>query len=341
VRFIHALLRTRRAAAALAVAGLLGGGGLLVAGGAPASAGPLTVTLSATDDFGQPASTVWTGEGVKFTATASGNIGADRLNIVDLTLNAQLITCAAGQNPCTGPAASIANAAPGANVFEALLRAPGGQVVATWDISVVWQVFPVTLQAQPTALPVGQAATLTATTTRSVTHSPWWIEIFDLTSDTLVCQTGGGSMCQGSVTENAATTHQFAAFIANKTSTVQSLDVQSNSAISFVTWSNDGWRVSLATTAPGVTTNTSEAVTATTNIDVGTSATLYTLIFDERTNQLLKDCPSGTVCQVNFSPSFAGDNLVAFVALGGANATYVPAGIEASSNVVYTQLAAG
>jgi hypothetical protein len=330
MQLIHAPSRARRALILLAVAGLVGFTGV-VTGVRPASAGPLSVSSFIAQDSNKIGVTdVWTSEAVTLTVTASGNIGSDTLEILDPNFNV-VRSCPAGWQTCS--TGLISHSTPGEYQYIGEIVA-GGQVVSFLPDDVTWNDFPVFLQASQTTLPVGQAVTLTATTSRPVDYSPWDIEVIDLTDGHVVCDRGGTATCPGTVTENVATTHKFAAFICNHapTSLSEVTNIRSQSAGGFVTWSNDGWQISL--TAPAETLSGTETVTATTNMSV-TPTKFYIEIFDETTGQEICNQAFNTACtNPSFTPSRAGDDLVAFVSLSGT--ALPPSGIEASSNVVHT-----
>jgi hypothetical protein len=327
MHFIQAPSRARRALSLLAVAGLLGLTAVL-AGVRPASAIPLlSGSFFAVDSDGNAVSSVWTTEAVTLTVTAHVNIGSDRLEIIDPFFNV-VKSCSAGQQSCSTALISHDTVAE-YSYFAYLLS--GNQVVAELSDSVSWVDFPVSLHASQTTVPVGQAVTLTATTQRKVDYSIWYIGIVDLTDGHQVCTPimGSGTTCSGTVTENVATTHKFAAYVANFAKS----DVRSQSAGGFVTWSNDGWQISL--TAPEATFTGSEAVTATANMSVSSPSPFWIEIFDETTGQRIWACGSGASCtDPNFKPSRNGDDLVAFVS--PLDTAFPPSGIEASSNIVHT-----
>jgi len=142
---------------------------------------------------------------------------------------------------------------------------------------------------------------------------------------------GWGTSCSTAVSQGAATTHQYIAYLSSNTAAFPPGSIQEISTSSFVTWDNLGWRVSLS--APAITFG-SETVTATANGNVGPTP-YYIEIFDE-TGTRLTECPSGSSCSVSFTPSFAGSHLVAFIS--SYSTVLPPAGIVASSNVVTSYL---
>jgi hypothetical protein len=188
-----------------------------------------------------------------------------------------------------------------------------------------------TLAASQATVPVGASSTLTATTSQNIGPSPFWTEIFDVTTGTRVAVCGSGTVCSTTVSQAAAATHEYVAYLSADSASYPPPSIQETSLLSFVTWSSLGWRVSLSAPAG---TYSSETVTATTNADVGPTP-YYIEIFNE-TGALLAVCGSGSTCSATFTPSYAGSNLVAFVS--GSSAAFPPPGIVASSNVATTYL---
>jgi hypothetical protein len=167
-----------------------------------------------------------------------------------------------------------------------------------------------------------------AHTCLDVGPTPYYTEIFDATTGTLLRACGSGTSCTTAVTKPVATTHRYAAFVSLHGSSYHPPGVQATSRSVYVTWARSGWRLSLVA-KPAYTLGTT-AVTATANHDVGPTP-YYIEIFNEN-GTWLKECPSGSTCQTIYAPSLAGDHLVAFVSKAGT--TLLPPSIQASSNVV-------
>jgi hypothetical protein len=192
---------------------------------------------------------------------------------------------------------------------------------------VTWHGVNLTLTASQPTVSVGATSTLTATTSQDIGPSPFWTEIFDMTTGTRVTDCWTGTTCSASVSQAAATTHEYVAYLSDDSTAYPPPGIQETSTFSFITWSNLGWRVSLSAPA---TTYGSETVTATANGDVGPTP-YYIEIFNE-TGTRLGVCAVGSICSVTFTPSYAGSHLVAFVS---ADSTALPPyGTVASSNVV-------
>lgn len=98
--------------------------------------------------------------------------------------------------------------------------------------------FFVSLKAGTTTLPLGGSTTLTATTGMDVGPTPWFIDIFDTTTGTRLNACGSGTTCTATVSQSAATTHTFVAYVASGSFTLPPANIQGTSNTSFVTWTS-------------------------------------------------------------------------------------------------------
>jgi hypothetical protein len=287
---------------------------------------PITVTLTASPNL------LWPTLYSTLTATASIDVGPTPyyLRIYDETAQAYVATCATGTTCSVG----VTQPTPATHYYVAVVSdsspsyPPGSEQARSFEAGVVWEGVYLSLSASPATVPVGSASTLTATTSADIGPSPFWTEIYDVTTHTRVAVCGYGTSCSTTVSQAAATTHEFIAYLSSNSAAYPPAGIQETSRDSFVTWSNLGWRVSLS--APAGTFST-ETVTATANANVGPTP-YYIEIFDENTGSRLAVCGSGTTCSASFTPSLYGSDLVAFIS--GSGATLPPLGIVASSNVV-------
>jgi hypothetical protein len=267
--------------------------------------------------------------------TASSDVGPTPyyLRIYDVTAGAYVVTCGTGTT-CSAP---VTQPVPATHYYVAVVSyastgyPPAGEQAVSSEIGVVWHGVSLTLGASHPTVPVGASSTLTATTSEDIGPSPFWTEIFDVTTGTRVAVCGYGTTCSATVSQAAAATHEYVAYLSANSAAYPPPSIQETSLLSFITWSNLGWRVSLS--APSGTYG-SETVTATTNANVGPTP-YYIEIFNE-TGVLLAVCGSGTSCSATFTPSYAGSDLVAFVT--SYSTAFPPAGIVASSNVATTYL---
>ncbi len=63
------------------------------------------------------------------------------------------------------------------------------------------------LSASPTTLSLGSSGTVTATASEEVGPTPYWIEIFDVTTGTPVALCASGTTCSATVEESAPVEH--------------------------------------------------------------------------------------------------------------------------------------
>ena len=188
------------------------------------------------------------------------------------------------------------------------------------------------ISASPTTVAVGATSTVTATTTADVGPSPFFIEIFDTTTQTLVKECPSGTSCVAPVSQAAASTHGYQVFISPfSTSFPPPGSIESTNLV-YVTWSNAGFTITLSD--PRVTDiGVPLTVSATTNLDVGPTP-YFIEIYDATTGTRIAVCGSGTTCTGQFQPPLCGpnpDRLVAFVA--SSSATFLPPNIQAASVV--------
>lgn len=194
------------------------------------------------------------------------------------------------------------------------------------------------LTPSATTVPVGTTVTLTATTDCDITLTPYYLQIFDVTTGTFVNGTGIGTVAKGMPTQTVATTQGYVAYLAadGGSTSFPPTGVYEKSATIYVTWEAPPNNYTVTLTGPAeVGYGQGPATyTATVNLNVGASP-YYIELFDETTGKWLRvPCLSGTTCSAQFTPSFDGDNLVAFVSYE--DTALPPAGTQASSNVLNT-----
>jgi hypothetical protein len=205
--------------------------------------------------------------------------------------------------------------------------------------------FFVELDASAPTVAVGQPSTLTATTGVNVGPTPWFIDIYDKTTNTLLRACASGTSCSVNVAEGVETTHRYVAYVGAPSATAPPQALQGTSNSAFVSWTNSGITVNL--TGPQVVIVNSDGrgyYTANTNVnveDVSPSDPSVLIIYDETTGQMLGFTSVGDTYTAWTTPSEAGDYIVAFVE------HYVqvqsqffppPAGtVEASSNVLLSR----
>ena len=289
-------------------------------------------TVSLTDS----ANWLWPTQYSTLTATTNMDVGPTPyyLRIYDETANAYVVTCATGTT-CAVP---VTQQTPATHYYVAVVSdasasyPPGSAQATSGAVGVVWQGVNLSLSASPTTVPIGAATTLTATTSTNIGPSPFWTEIYDATTQIRVGVCGSGTSCSATVSETAATTHEFVAYLSYFSTAYPPSGIQKTSLINFVTWSNTGWRVSLS--APSASYGNVTA-TATANGNVGPTP-YYIDIFNASTGALVAACGVGTTCSTTFSPGYSGTSLVAFIAYD--SPAFPPAGTVASSNVTTSYL---
>jgi hypothetical protein len=198
-------------------------------------------------------------------------------------------------------------------------------------IDVEWLTMGLSFTGTKYTVPVGNTITLTEKSGSDVGPTPFYVELWDTTTGTLLNECGSGTTCTASVSQSTATTHAYVATFSSLSATYPPTGLQSSSLVNYLTWTSSGIQVSLS--APAVTVNTPETVTATSTVNVG-STPYWIQIFDEKGTRLAS-CGTGTSCSVSYTPSGSGSNLIAFVS--DYDSTLPPADIQASSNAVHTR----
>lgn len=199
---------------------------------------------------------------------------------------------------------------------------------------VSWHSTGIGLAASANTVSVGGATTITATTGDDVGPSPFYIQIFDETTQTRVAVCGFGQSCSAVVSQAVATTHRFASFVSDHSTAFPPTGTISASAPTYVTWADAGFQVALS--APGTVVNTYQVtVTATVNRDIGPTP-YFIRIFNIGTGQLVGTCGFGTTCSVIAPINRGWNSHVAFLSTS-ADAAMPPAAGVASSNSVHTE----
>jgi len=293
-------------------------------------AGGWTVTLAASSN------NLWPTQYSTLTATANADVGPSPyyISIYDATTGAQVAICATGSMCTVSETESTASTQDYiAYVGNDTSLFPPSTIVATSnDQSVVWQAVTAGGTAFPTMDLPGEMITALGTASADVGPSPFYIEIFDVTTGTLVIACGSGQLCtDSSVSESSDTTQEYITVVAHYSSTFPPTGIQATSPLpSFVTWTDTGLTLSLNGES---VVHGPQTYTATTNRNVGPTP-YFIEIWDETTGALLAVCGSGTSCAVSFLPSSKGDYLIAFVA--SYSSTFPPANIQANAGPLIT-----
>jgi hypothetical protein len=295
----------------------------------------LSVTLTASSTM------LWPTRYTTLTATANQDLGSTPYDLFiydDLgnDVVCQIITATTCQVAETEPT-------PGYDDYFAYIAPAtdtnGTNAVAySQTVAVEWEGITLTLSASAHTVPVGTAVTLSATSNTDIGPSPFYIQIWDTTTGTLLntgyC--GTGTVCpeagQASivVSQSVATTHSYIATFAMNGSTYPPAELQTTSAANYVTWTGDGYQISLS--APAVVTNGPTPVTVKTNIDIG--PTPYCVeVYDETTGNRIAGYGSGSAWTFDYQVGRdQTDYLVAFIS--ACTTTLPPGSIQASSSTV-------
>jgi hypothetical protein len=182
--------------------------------------------------------------------------------------------------------------------------------------------------AASNTLSIGGSTTLSISTDSDVGPTPYFIEIFDVTTASLLRACSYGTTCTTTpISQSAATTHTYLAYVSTYGTVMPPPNVVARSANTFVTWTSSGYTLSVPTALNCVASSLGQ-ITATASIDVGPTP-FFIEIFDQNGN-LLKSCGYGTTCTVTYQCGAYGLN--AFIS--NSSSSYPPTGIQASSNTV-------
>ena len=268
-------------------------------------------------------SPLWATQYCTLTATADGDVGPTPYSILIFTYDTGtfLKSCGYGTTCSVAVTSKVAASHDYIAYIGVCCGAPApgsslqsGLVFVNWA-SVNW----VTLAVSAPTRPLGGTAILTATTDKNVGPTPFYIQLWDLTTGTQLASCGNGSSCPATVSQSAATTHAYVATVASWGTSYPPPYLQVVSQTVYVTWSSTagtlaGWNVSIS--VPTDTYMSSETVTAMANADVG--PTPYDiLIYVETgpgTGTLLAACGTGASCSVTSNLTYGANYFVAFIA---------------------------
>jgi hypothetical protein len=183
------------------------------------------------------------------------------------------------------------------------------------------------LTANNPTVAVGGSIQLSVSANADVGPTVYYIEIFDVDTGAQVARCGFGTTCTATVSQSIATLHRYQAFISGYGMTLPPPYIQDASNVAYLTWSPDGYSVSLPASVSCYSGTGQVTATATANVDVGPTP-LYIQIFDTIGNRLAI-CGYGKTCTATYGCGLA--NLVAFVSSSDANLP--PFNTHASSNI--------
>jgi len=293
------------------------------------AADPVAWTVHLTASNASP----WVTQYSTLTATTNADIGPTPYYL-RIYRDGVIASCGSG----TSCSVSVTESTPTMGSFGAYLTDGAGNVVASWCTGVclgyfiTWHATTVELGASPSTLAVGGVSTLTATTGDDVGPSPFYTEIFDETAGTLLRSCGTGTTCATTVSQSAATTHTYKAFVSPSSGTLPPPGAVASSVRSYVTWTANGWTITLNAPATEYEA-TSITATATASVNVGPTP-YYLEIFNDDSGALLATCGTGTTCTVSVPLQYDRLHLVAFITTYGS--TINPSAIQAASAVTVT-----
>jgi hypothetical protein len=289
----------------------------------PQALAPWTVSLAASPEA------LWPTQYSTLTATTNQELGPTPyyLSIYDRTSETFVAKCGHG----TTCSVKVTQEQPGYRRYMALVsedpRAypPAGlQAHTFWEV-VYWREVFSTLQAVPATLNPGENATLTATTS-DMSGSPFYLSIYDATTGTPIAACIYGSPCSVAVSQADATTHRFTAYVADLTPDHPPSHIQTTSNNAYITWTNSGYRISLAHSfiAEGVV-----RLTSTTNVDIGPTP-YWTAIYNQRTGARVAICGYLTTCSVDVAVEELYTSFIAILAAD--DPALPPRSIQATSD---------
>jgi len=165
-----------------------------------------------------------------------------------------------------------------------------------------------TLTSNSDAFRAGEATTITATANLSVTSTDRAIEIFDVTSGTLVGACAQGSQCSVDYAARAGV-HEFAAFVTTPSQTAATDPSTLASNHLSVGWLNSAITANQTVVGPGQAIT----ITATSTLDVLRSGR-WLEIYDLSTGTRVTYCSRGTVCTTTMRMTTGGAHkLVGYV----------------------------
>lgn len=298
-----------------------------------ASAEAIRPDIAWTVSLAPSGQTLWPEQYATLTATANQNVGPTPyyIDIFDQTSGTYIAVCGTGTT-CT---ASVTQPTAATHMYVARITtypyiAPVTTLATSNTAYIQWRGITISLQANPTTVGIGGTTTLTSITSADIGPSPFYAEIFDLTTGTRIGVCGAGTVCTATTSQAVATTHKFAAYVSNYGTTNPPTGIQATSNNAFVTWSNAGYRV-MSISALRVSYG-HDTITATSNINVGPTP-YYIEIFNLDTGARIGICGTGTSCTSSVVSLNTGANhFTAFIS--SADTALPPANTQASGQIL-------
>jgi RHS repeat-associated protein len=303
-----------------------------------------TWTLALTSDK----VTLNAGDSVTLTATANQNVGntnsAYEIFILDNTAHTILASCYSGAT-CTVSTQFYTGAA---HTYSAEVSSNPSNVygsstdvqIASNSITVTRAIWTVALATSETTFAAGDSVTLTATANQNVgsTNGNYEIDIFDMTTGTMLTVCNTGTTCTVPTQFYSGAPHTYKADVSAGPgwgSYAALTDVQATSDV--VTETREPWTVALTENKTVFASGDSVELTATANQNVGGSYGSYEIdIFDVTTGAMLTVCYSGATCAV--AAAFSTGGAHTYIALVSAGPAWQPYGastdVQTTSNEV-------
>jgi hypothetical protein len=221
------------------------------------------------------------------------------IRIWDVETGSYLASCG------TGSSCSVAVTRPNVDSasFTAVLTDLTNPPLASASTQVYWHVSGVKLTQSVTTTAVGATAILTAMTDSDILSSPFYVQLYDDTTSTLLQSCGAGTQCSVAVSQTTATTHAYRACFSGFGASMPPPNLLECTAERFIAWSSTGITVALSTSQG--------TVTAFSSVDVGPTP-YFIQIFDFAGSRIAS-CRSGRICSVAFNPVWSGSYLVGLV----------------------------
>lgn len=281
---------------------------------------------------------LWPTQSSTLTATTNMNVGPTPyyIEIFDNTAHNYVAICATGTS-CT---ATVTQPQPTTHSYIAYvayypssMSTPPTGIQASASAYVLWHGVNITLAVNYSTLPLNGVATLTSTTSQDISTAPQWTEIYDATTGTRLNDCGFGTTCSATISEAAATTHKFVAYVSNLSTLNPPTGIIATSNAVFTTWTSGNYRVSL--TGPTTTYGSPVTLTATSNVNVGPTP-YYIEIYNVDTGARIAVCGTGTTCSASASLHYGANHFEAFIS--SYSTVLPPSGTQATSNELTTFL---
>lgn len=273
---------------------------------------------------------LWPSQYTTLTATTNMDVGPghNQICIWDSKTGIALKSCTTG-TACS-VAVTRANAdftsftavvtpAPPPTVPPVVNCAAGPAAVQSFT-DVYWHSTGIWLTETAPTVPVNGTTTLTALTDLDVGPSPFFVEIYDVTTATILTRCGAGTRCSVDVSQTAATTHQYRAWFTVASSSFPPPNALQCTVDQSVSWADpSGTGRVLLTVTPALGGN--YTATAYSSFDVGPTP-YWIQIYLLETGSRIAVCGSGTSCSATVTP---GMNLQPMVGFVGPYSTTLPA----------------